>query len=274
MGLDAYVSCRCWETGLCRAPPVEIARFLSFDETTKTVDIVIPDTFSATQDTELYVEFSEWREKHACVHHNMCAACERIANWDGIRLFQAALRNHGGERYATLLREIPDGNGGATQPEAALACLAELHDFTVLVATQRRVELVDVNSGQVLCTRVPAYGGRFAGNASTSFRLSEDGFLEIEQHAQIGGPTKVRFRSNAFTQYPTDTDAFRFSDTATGEQIACEIGIMVTNESGHFPTLLAVRQVRDSPDRYAYCMQPLGSIFQASIDTGNPVVWT
>lgn len=274
MGLDSYVSCQCWEQGLCRAPPVEFARFLKFDEKTKTVGIVIPDTFSATQDMELYAEFSVWREKHACVHHNMCAANERIASWGGIRLFQAALRNHGTERYATLLREIPDGNGGTTQPEAALACLAELDDFTASVATQRRVELVDVNSGQVLCTRVPAYEGRFAGNASTSFRLSEDGALEIEQHVQPGGRTKARFRSNAFTQNSTVAGVFQFADTATGEQIICEIGIMVPDEPGHFPTVLAVRQVRDSPDRYAYCMEPLRSMFKTCVDTGNPVVWT
>ena len=84
-----------------------------------TVEQTTPEGISEKEYLALCLEYDLWVMEGACVHELMCIACERISNWAGLREFPHALRCVGESRCATLLREIPDLNGGMTKPLAA-----------------------------------------------------------------------------------------------------------------------------------------------------------
>lgn len=143
------------------------------------MDQVTPRGLSAEELLALDLEFDLWVMEGACVHRNMEIASERISNWGGLRQFQHALHHLGRDLYPALLREIPDGNGGMTKPADARTCLAELDRFRATGPFSGTVELVDVDKGEVIHSRIEPYDGWLSTNADTgvSHRLTVDGAL-------------------------------------------------------------------------------------------------
>ena len=277
MGLDASVSCRCWEDGLCN-PPASLESRLWYDPVTAEVNQTTPENLSAQEILALDLEYDLWVMEGACTHQSMRIARERISNWSGLHEFKHALRSLGEGSNVALLREIPNRNGGLTKPADARVCLAELDHFCLTGPFGQIVELVDGGSGEVIHTRVVPYHGWLRTNGATgiSYRLTMDGTFQIERgQAEVmrhDPDVKVLFRSRAFSQVAALAGEFCFTDLSSGEQLLCSDGIK--DASGGYPASLKVRQGEDAPARYAYCVEPLRRVFQAAIDTGHPVLWS
>jgi hypothetical protein len=277
MGLDASVKCRCWEDGLCH-PPAALAPRLWYNPATAEVEQVTPEHLSVEDFLALDLEYDRWVAESACAHRWMCSARERISNWSGLREFQHALRSLGEGSYAALLREVANKNRGLTLPADARACLDELNRFTSLASFGETVQLVESTNGNVLHSRTGPYDGWIGANGAIgiSRRLTADGFFQIEQGLagamQHDDEAKILFCSKRFSQARTPAAAFCLTDLSSGEQVRCADGLK--DSSGRYPALLEVRQSKDSPARYAYCVEPLRRVFHAAIDTGHPVLWS
>ena len=276
MGLDAAVSCRCWEDGLCNVPAA-LAPRLWQDPVTGEVNQTIPEHLPEQEDVELYVEHYLWVMQGACAHEHMRIVSERISNWGGLRDFQHALRSAGRERHAALLREIPDGNGGLTTPAAARMCLTELDHFCSMGEFGTVVELVDGASGDVVHIRTEPYDGWLASSGATgiTFRLNADATFQVERGAagvmQRDPDAVVLFRSRAFSQAAVSGAGVRFTDLASGGHFVCPAE---PKGSLRLPgASFKVTRRADTPAQYAYCVQPLRRVFQAAVDTGHPVLW-
>ncbi len=277
MGLDASVSCRCWEDGLCN-PPASLAPRLWYDPVRAEVNQTTPENLPTPEVLALDLEYDLWVMEGACAHQLMCAARERISNWSGLREFQHALRSLGKGSNIALLREIPNRNGGLTKPTDARMCLAELDNFCSTGPFGQVVELVDGGNGEVIHSRVAPYHGWLGTNGATdiSRRLTMDGTFQIE-YGQAGvmchdPDAKILFRSTAFSQAEAPSGEFCFTDLSSGEQLLCSDGLQDT--SGRYPALLKVKQSEDALSRYTYCVKPLRRVFNAAIDTGHPVLWS
>ena len=277
MGLDASVKCRCWEDGLCN-PPASLAPRLWFDPTTAEVNVTMPEGLPEEEHMALYLEYDLWVLEGACAHESMSVVGERISNWSGLREFQHALRSLGEGSNAALLREIPNRNGGLTKPADARMCLAELDSLCLTGPFDQIVELVDAGSGGVIHSRVGPYDGWLGTNGATgvSRRLTMDGSFQIER-GQAGvmrhdPDAKVLFRSKAFSQTRMPAGDYCFTDLSSGEQTICSDGLQ--DGSGCYPAMFKVKQSKDNPARYAYCVDPLRRVFHAAVDTGHPVLWS
>lgn len=276
MGLDASVKCRCWEDGLC-SPPASLAPRLWYDPETAEVNQTTPENLSLEEVLPLYLEYDLWVMEGACAHFNMLIACERISNWSGLREFQHALRSLGKDAYTSLLREIPNSNGGMTKPADAWMCLAELDRFCSTGPFGRIVELVDGDSGEVIHSRVGPYDGWLGTDGATgiSHRLNMDGTFQIERGQagvmQHDPDAKILFLSKEFSQAKTAEEVICFTDLTSGKQLLCAKGFRDASE--RYPTSFRVTQSLDTPARYEYCVEPLRRVFRAAIDTGHPVLW-
>ncbi|MDG4799805.1 hypothetical protein [Micromonospora sp. WMMD980] len=121
MGLDAYVSCRCWQDDLATPCPVGP---VGHDEDGH-LALLQTGAYDAAADHA----FHAWRAGDACPHPHMELVSEGVANWTGVRLFQQALRAAGANRFPTLTAALPDRNDGGLPADRAADALAELDAF-------------------------------------------------------------------------------------------------------------------------------------------------
>ena len=276
MGLDAYVTCRCWEDGLCD-PPISLASRLWYDPVRAEVNVRELEGLSAQESLALYLQDDLWFEESACAHRTMRIALERISNWGGLRAFKHALRSLGEDIYPTLLREIPNTNGGVTQPADARLCLAELSRFSAVGPFGQIIELIEASSSDVIHSRIVPYDGWLGTDGAThiSIRLTADGVLQIERGRagvmRHDDDATVLFRSKAFSLAKAPTGEFLFTDLPSGRQHLCSSGFH--GASDLCPSSFEVKQSLDDPARYAYCVEPLRRVFQAAIANDHPVLW-
>ena len=263
MGLDAGVRCRCWEEGLCA--PTRLKPHIYLDAGSDSLDIALP---WETHEMEV-LEFDRWVEQ-ACAHPGMRQAQEHVQNWAGVRAFQNALRTIDEECFRTLLREIPNSNGGLTLPEAAKDCLQELNRFQSTGTFGRHIGLVDSDTGSRLAERIDAYDGWFAASGQTGyeFSLAGDGHMLIRQK-QLG----IVFRAKAFTQSRTPDGQFIYTNLLDGAQCVCPNGLE-DDEASEYPSRLNVVVDYDSVERHSYIFNALRRVFSAAIETGHPVSWS
>ncbi len=272
MGLDAYVTCRCWEEGLCD-PPASIASRLRYDPVRAELDRIEPEGLSAQEGLALYLEDDLWFEQSACAHPKMWVAHERISNWGGLGAFRHALRSLGENPCATLLREIPDSNGGMTKPVDARACLVELSHFCAMGPFGQLNQIIECSHGDVII----AEGGWLgtSGSAGVTLRLTADGTFQIE--STRGGvlghndEATILFRSRMFHLAKTPPGEFIFTDLHSGQKLLCSFAFY--GASDLCPSTFEVAQSKDNPARYAYCVEPLRRIFHAALANNHPVLW-
>lgn len=116
MGLDAYVTCRCWQDGKV-TPPAPVV----WDDELQWVgpaDGLTRDEVDAVCD---------WRFS-SCGHEEMEAVAERIGNWAGVNAFADFLERQPPGSCPELSREwdSPIGNGGWVPVARARRILTEL----------------------------------------------------------------------------------------------------------------------------------------------------
>ncbi|HYM00411.1 MAG TPA: hypothetical protein VEZ90_15765 [Blastocatellia bacterium] len=288
VGLDATVMCTCFADGLCEPPPfaekiiVDQEGYLSLD---------IP--WEGNQDK--YSALHGWMA-HACEHPQMEAADERISNWTGYRSFRQALEEIGWDHFPTLKAELPQANGGCTSSLSAEAILRELDYFVEHSRPTRSVVLMDVDSGETLHEYVAAYQGVFSWSASgEDLGVDTAGFF-IRRRRTLWGRTfsSEVFRSMRFTQtlrqprslWGLRREEIEYCDLESGRRYRCHARVnravrgpkgQLQNEEGKYrfelPAQLQVITRDKAASEYEYILDPLRTVCEASIRTGNPIRW-
>jgi hypothetical protein len=279
MGLDASVMCNCFRDGRTKEPPVP-REWLAFD-----VDgylDVRPEFESRCKHADVY----NWRET-ACSHPQMMIANEYLANWTGYRAFQQALGYAGWERFPTLQAELPQANGGLVQVSLAPRILEELARFRSLGSIGQDTFLIDSATGEILHRRIAAYDGIFfyGGRDGIEAGIGESSFFVRNRESGT-----CVFRSAHFRQTRLNlsggSDLVEITDLELGDTYRGRASVdrvapwpdgRTQDDSGrvNFVLVPEVRVVRRDvvAADFAYIVDALRRLFEASIETGNPVHW-
>lgn len=258
MGLDAYVPCRCWQDGKASPPPVELAS-LTVDE----AGHVVP-TVPYAASPGLHKQVHEWRQT-ACPHEDMDEATARIANWAGLRQFKTALTEAG--EFPTLHAILPDGNYGMADPAESAAALAELARFTGLASVGVNAHFADLDTGREIWTST----GDFSWASPYVFGYDFDGFYVVDR-----GRGEL-FRAMRFHQRPMPDDTgdpagwVEFADADSDTRILVRTKPIRWQDEK--PARMGVVARTETPADYAYIVEPLTLVFNASVSTGNSVAW-
>lgn len=258
MGLDAFVYCRCWQNGLTAAPPVGPA---GFDEDGY-FDLLLP----WDGNEEAHAAFLAWLI-NACPHDEMELASERLSNWSGYRLFQRALETAGWEHFPTLHAELPEANGGFMPAAKAAEVLKELDLFESRARIEEETVLADEATGEPVMTHVPAYQGVMMLGPGYRAGVDPDGFFVLDPGAD---PPATLFRAARFEQRVLDSGEVEF--TGGGQTVRVAMPPVGGHETS-LPHRLVVRQRSRSPADFSYIVAPLRRLCEASVASGNPVMW-
>jgi hypothetical protein len=265
VGLDAGVRCRCWEEG--KTHPCPFPDHVRIGEDMDMLELDLP----RDGNEEAHANFESWR-RMACPHENMWFVNEWISNWSGVRIFQQALRAAGDIRFASLLAQIPNINGGRTEPQTAQICLSELDAFESLGPFGRQIWLIDKETGERVQYYVEAYNGVFihthlANNDPIEIGLDARGFFIRRAEGE------ELFRAKGFEQRRRSDKDFEFRDLHSAMSFACRTGIGGVDPLARPSRILAVQEVRDHPDEYGHIIARLRAVFEASARLQHDVVW-
>lgn len=283
MGLDAYVPCNCFRDGHTTLPPFPLT-WLKVGEDGEV------DFIEAHDSVENGIKLDEWRQS-CCPHGEMEFAAERISNWPGYRLFQAALVEVGWSHFPVLQNQLPDINGGSTPAVESRKALRELDSFSTLGAIGHRTVLVDSDSGDELRESVTAYGGIFIWSASMGVNIGVDAegvfVVQAETGQELFRAASIRQSSRDGTAITAETDDVIWEDLDTGrtypagiaihgKEIPWDDGIWHKPGLGNrfeYPSQVHVEQRTRCASDFNSITRALRSVFAASIETGNPVHW-
>jgi len=274
MGLDASVMCTCWQEGKTKPPPCPV--YLDED------GWLVPDVPN-DDDSEQFMALHRWKQD-ACEHEGMHYVFERISNWSGYREFLEALEQIGWAYFPTLLDELPSENGGSTSPAAAAQCLDELEVFKELADSGENTFLINTETGEVVHSYVAAYDGVFIwdGREKLNIGIDPQGFF-----IRSSEDNRDLFRSMRFEQRFLADGRVEYFDADTEMRFVCKSVVSgkmipwpdgsITDEQDRVrlekPKLLHVEQRRLGDAYYDYIVEPLTTVFQAAVETGNPVRW-
>jgi hypothetical protein len=259
MGLDAFVYCRCWQDGLAAPPPVGP---VGFDEEGY-LGLRVP--WEGNEDAHMAVE--TWLTR-ACPHERMEQAREHVSNWAGLRMFQQALEEVGWSRFPVLHSGLPRANGGFLPTQQASLVLAELDVFQSVARLEDEVVLVDEATGRVLMSYVAAYEGVMMLGPGYRAGVDPDGFFVLDPE---GYPPAVLFRAIRFSQQPLPGGEVEL----VGDGRTVRVSMPLVGEHDPVPPRwLAVESRPRTPEYFDYVVEPLRRLCEASVQTGNPVMWT
>jgi hypothetical protein len=257
VGLDAFVYCRCWQDGLA-APPVGP---VGLDEE-GFLSLLVPwEGNEAAHDA-----FDAW-VMHGCPHERMRQASDRVSNWAGLRLFQQALQADW-SHFPTLHTALPDANGGSASAGQAARMLEELEFFTSQARIEDETVLVDEATGRVVMTHIAVYDGILMLGPGYRAGVDPDGFFILDAGAD---PPATLFRAFRFSQRMLPEGKVEFTH---GRQRARVAMPPVGEDGGTSPERLAVETRPRSAACFDYIVEPLRRLCEASVRTGNPVMWT
>jgi hypothetical protein len=258
VGLDAYVYCRCWQDGLAAPPPVGP---VGFDED-GCLNLLLPwEGNEAAHDA-----FNTWLMR-ACLHEQMEQAGEHVSNWAGLRLFQQALQAAGWSLPA-LHAGLPNTNGGSMPAAQAARVLEELDSFESRARIEDATVLVDEATGRVLMTYIAAYDGVIILGPGYRAGVDPNGFFVLDSTAD---PPVTLFRAVQFGQQVLPGGEVEF--TGGGRKVRVAMS-PVGEPKAAPPQRLAVKTQPQSAADFGYIMGPLRRLSEASVVTGNPVIWT
>lgn len=285
MGLDASVMCNCFERGRTTDPPVP-RDWLRVDE-----DGYLNIKPEHDSDDASDAVFG-WMQD-CCEHPDMDHASERIGNWPSYRLFQQSLGEVGWHHFPALVDELPRANGGVTQPTMAAFALIELEEFRRAGDVGRNPCLVDTMSGLVVSQHVAAYKGLIImdGRSGLDAGLDQNCFFIRDRATGV-----ERFRASRFRQELLDLGRYMkgpepgrtvFTDLDSGRSFECRMAVSgraipwpdgrMTDDGGRsnfeHPVELHVEVRRGQSTQFESVVGALEKVFQASVETGNPVRW-
>jgi hypothetical protein len=291
MGLDASVMCNCYAQELTTPPPFP-AEFIQMQDGFLVLNI--PETGNEDEMVAKFIEFDRW-VLNCCEHEDMDYALVWVANWRGYRLFQEALARAGWHHFPTLRAELPNVNGGLMPAALAPEALGELRYFREYADLGTNPVLVNSETGEEIFQYVAHHGGDFIldGRYKVTIGFDKEG-LFIRSTAF--DPPRELFRSMHFEQrllesQLTETSGdgrVQYIDLQTGYTYVCMTRISggeipwpdgeMRNEQGRsrysYPRYMHIEERKVYSQEFEHILEALTEVFQASIETGNPVRWT
>lgn len=282
MGLDAFVNCNCLKEGRTAPFPCdcEIRDEDGYPELKRTEEMT--DEVYRKLSHEVWV----W-SKDCCAHESMELSSERVGNWASIRFFQQVLEKIDEKLFPLLSSVIPEFNGGCVEAKLADQILRELDLFAQHIGECTEVALVEEPSGRVVYEYIVAYQGEFSWSKGDNqiigvdpsglFVKGYDDRLEVFRSFHfrqvIGERKERRSRKSLFKRSPQpeaqrERKHFILIDLSSGKQVEILGGIGNIEEETDFKVI----QKRMTLDDF-YVYEALTRLFQASKETGNPVVW-
>jgi hypothetical protein len=253
------VYCRCWQDGLAAAPQLGP---VGLDED-GWLGLLLPWEGNEAA----HEAFDAWLMR-ACPHEQMWQASEAVSNWAGLRLFQQALSSAGWSHFPTLHAGLPNANGGSMPTGQATLVLDELDLFTNQARIENEVVLVDEVTGRVLMTYVAAYDGVAMLGPGYRAGVDPDGFFVLDPDMD---PPVTLFRADRFGQRLLPSGEVEF--TGGGHKATVVMPPVGGHETAP-PQRLAVEIRPQSVADFGYIVDPLRRLCEASVATGNPVMWT
>lgn len=281
MGLDAVVECNCYRQGKAKPFPLpELEHLFGWDE-----DGYLGLNLPYEDNEEVHDRVNQWKYE-ACQHEDMHYVSERVANWSGYRAFQEALEQIGWQHFPTLETELPTANGGFMPPESAALVLQELAYFREASSSVANTYLIDTLKNERLYEHIGSYGGLFLFAKPVSMGLDKNGFFLLERNPDSADLTAgtVVFRSKRFEQRilergeQDEPRKIEFFDAINETRFITDVPLSIHRQvDGKFeveyPQLLHVEIQAKGEGEFDYIVQPLIRLCQASIETGNPVLW-
>ncbi len=226
-----------------------------------------------------YKQFWDWL-KECCEYPDMLRANEFVSSWRDFYTFQDALKAVGVQHFPMLLKHLPDGDDrGITSAEEAVPALEEIAYFKSLDAVDVSAVLVDTEREQDVSKGSNVLGGALTMDRVSGFDLGfdDDGFF-VRDRWELN---RELFRAMRVQQTVINPEDYlvEYRDLDTGRVFQCSapFGQMIAGDDGlpraYLKTFhVELRQV--APTRYAYILDPLIRVFEASVETGNAVRWS
>lgn len=271
MGLSASVMCTCYAKGNTTPPPFPEHIHIDASDSPRL-------NGSLKHDIDADAQFREWL-RTCCNHPNLTHTATFVSSWKGYRAFMDALHQMGDEYFPTLIAELPDHNGvGYTTADKAESALAELAFFNQHSHVRQKAVLVDMERGNDVSLGSDIMNGTLAMDRLTGLDIGfdESGFF-IRDRWELN---RVLFRAMQVRQIVLHPEEHLvcYVDLEGGRNFECHapLGKVIAGEDGIPRAYLQHFQVdvRPIPPRhYRYITEPLTQVFQASLETGNPVRW-
>lgn len=278
MPIDASVMCNCFRDGKTKPPPVPLAQ-LEFDSegyiNTK------PGYESIESANNLYY----W-EQTCCEHKGMKAAFAGIANKSGYRYFQTALAQLGWENFPTLESELYDESRATTPTRLSAIALTELDWFSQLEQVGTQTVLIDSQTRDVVKSHLTGFGGLFLRRFPSG---PNTGLSDSELYVETSNSKTILFHSESFTQskpkkkwFANEIISVVWKDLKSGKRFKSSdpLAIHKHDDQGnqsidYYPQRMHIEtDWKVFSKEFDYIVKPLKTIFQASVDTGNPVRWS
>lgn len=277
MGLDASVMCNCFQQGKARPCPFPDDFYIDADG----FPAVRLEGLNEDADYEKSEQFDIWLAD-CCDHPYMDYTTLYIADSNGYHSFMDALEQIGWEHFPTLKAELPESNHGSSTAAASAKALKELELFKAQAGISR-IFLINSQSGEIIGSGTGAEEGSFNRDERTGIRfgLDDNGFF-IQDGWELN---RELFRATRFQQQIiaseelNRSDEFEFIDLDSQKRFVSPtpLRVFVRDENGDlrqsYPGEAYIEKRLVNVDFYRYILDPLTTIFQVSLETGNPVRW-
>ena len=272
MGLDASVMCNCHRLGKATSCPFPDDFYVDEDG--------FPAIRLKEDEVDKSDEFDEWLAT-CCAHPYMDYVTVHIPSWKGYRSLVEALEAIGSEQFPTLIAELPEANEGVTTATASALALKELIVFqsmddisrTFLVNTETGTVISSTTAGDDRLLSVDAHTGLRPGFDTNGFYISDTWELNREL-----------FRAKRVEQRRIESkeldvpDEYEFTDLDSGQKFVSTtpLRIFVRGEAGlkqDYPARIHVEKRVVDASYFKSIIEPLKTVFEASVEMDNPVRW-
>jgi hypothetical protein len=307
VGLDGDVMCKCLKEG--KTSPIPFPDLFYIDEE-GFPDVRLENEKRPTEaDFDRINILSEW-VRHGCEHHRMKYASVRVSNCQDYRSFQRALEQMGWEYFPALHSHLPEANGGIFPAELASKALEEVGYFKQNLHTLNCTGLVNVETQQEIASGVVNESGvlplawwnhenatvymgvdhrgffiqrsgeshdNFEGNSNRDLLISVDIIRTSSRFLEVGSkqgsfaliPRQDLFRASYFEQRLLADKQVEYINLETGARFTYPAAVIQDKTC-----TLRVTQRPSTFDDFFYILDPLTTLFEASVSTGNPVRWS
>ncbi|WP_251197449.1 hypothetical protein [Anaerotardibacter muris] len=279
MGLDATVRCDCFEKGLMRPCPVDIADIYvdgdgylasrTLDEASRALDF---RRFLARYE-RLEEEIDEWA-RNGCSHESGELCSERVGNIAACAHFKSLVKEVGGEEeFPYLSKLLPYSNGGIYPVEKALKTLEELNRFIDVVSNVNEWVLCDMETEEEVwsCTThasfvwMLSYDSRI-GMAGDRVFFAQAGKPVVEtthfKQIPIGHPDNQGCQPMRIVCLDTGAETYSFDSIGPDGSKKIEREFYVASKKAPFLF----------EGKY-WMAERIKNLLIASIQSGNPIRW-
>lgn len=272
MGYGAFVNCNCYKKGLVKTEP-PYKQYLNPDDYEFVWDLDIPEEVEIEKAIEMDAAFDEWKA-NACEHEDMKYVDEHLTNIAGMGQFKDAIHQLGGSTtFPVLTKYLPTSNDGTLPSEYAIHALEEVTSLGEAAIPGKHIVLHEEQTQTQLASCVAGSHSLFVlnGKDDTCYGIDQDGFF-ILQNCMTNA--RIVFRSNHFSQTKVAGNRYQLTDYKNGDIYVGEpLFLPKEGESHPFYTFSITPKKTSVDEVFGNIIETLKRLLQASIETGNPVVW-